>query len=233
MNNSSSCIELSDVSFRWPEQKHNLLAINSLHIQSGESVFIHGASGSGKSTLLNMLAGVISPTSGEIKILNQTVNTQSQAQRDQIRADHYGIIFQQFNLIPYLSVIENITLPLSFSSYKQRRTLSLSSNINEQAIYLLESLGLDKDIASQNVTDLSTGQQQRTAAARAMMGSPEIIIADEPTSALDADTKHDFIELLFQETKKFNSTLIFVSHDQSLASQFDRAISINALKPIN
>ena len=233
MDNSSLCIELSDVTFKWSDDRNELLAINSLNINNGESLFIYGPSGSGKSTLLNLLAGVLCPTSGEIKVLNHTLNTQSQTQRDQIRADHYGIIFQHFNLIPYLSVLENITLPLSFSSYKQRRTSLLSTHIKEQAFYLLEALGLDKSIASQNVTELSTGQQQRTAAARAMMGSPEIIIADEPTSALDADTKHDFIELLFREAKKFNSTLVFVSHDQSLAPLFDRALSINAFKSSN
>lgn len=226
MQDNSACIELSNLSFSWPNANHALFSIQKLSIAYGEHVFIQGASGSGKSTLLNVLTGVLSPSTGTLNILDNEFNKFKQSQRDQFRADHLGIIFQQFNLIPYLSVLENVTLPLSFSSYKHRRSALLDNDINHNAISLLNSLGIDKKLINNNVTQLSTGQQQRVAAARALIGTPEIIIADEPTSALDEDNKHNFIELLFQQAKKFNSTVIFVSHDQSLSSMFDRSLMI-------
>ncbi len=233
MNDNSKCFELSDLTFTWPNKNEALISIQHLAINYGEHLFIQGASGSGKSTLLNILTGVLTPTSGSLHILDQRFDTLKQAERDQFRADHFGIIFQQFNLIPYLSVVENITLPLSFSKYKQRRTELLDNSAKQHAISLLDALGIDETLINTNVTQLSTGQQQRVAAARALMGTPEIIIADEPTSALDEDTKHNFIELLFREAQKFNSTLVFVSHDQSLASMFDRSLKINDLKRLS
>lgn len=231
MSGDSACIELTNLSFRWSPTCDPLLSIDNLSVNCGESLFIQGDSGSGKSTLLNILTGVLSPSSGNITILGHSLNSKSQSKRDQFRADHFGIIFQQFNLIPYLSILENVTLPLSFSGYKSRRTTMLENNIKDQALYLLDALGLDKNLANQNITQLSTGQQQRAAAARALIGSPEIIIADEPTSALDENAKHNFLELLFNQVKKFNSTLVFVSHDQSLSPMFDRTLSIHDFNP--
>jgi putative ABC transport system ATP-binding protein len=218
-------IRVSQLSFRWPGTNSDLLNISELSIQQGESVFIHGASGSGKSTLLNLLAGVLTPKKGSINILDQEITSATKAQHDSYRADHFGIIFQQFNLIPYLTVLENILLPLSFSKYRQSKLHNNRISNHDHAIELLSSLGLNaQDVSNRNVTELSTGQQQRVATARALIGSPEIIIADEPTSALDSDAKHSFIELLFNETKKTNSTLVFVSHDLSLASRFDQTL---------
>lgn len=231
MNNNSCCIELSNVTFKWPISHEPLLSIASLNINYGEHIFIQGESGSGKSTLLNILSGVLTANSGSITILDQAFSSLTSSQRDQFRSDHYGIIFQQFNLIPYLSVLENVMLPLSFSSYKEKRSLLLSNNTNLHALSILDTLGISKEQSNQNVTQLSTGQQQRVAAARAFIGNPEIIIADEPTSALDENTKNDFIKLLFTEAKKFNSTIIFVSHDHSLSPQFDKCFNLNDFKP--
>lgn len=224
-----ACIDISQLSFRWPGAREDLLSISKLSIQQGESVFIHGASGSGKSTLLNLLAGVLTPSQGDITILGKNITKAGKAKHDSFRADHFGIIFQQFNLIPYLTVMENILLPLSFSKYRQSKVDKNYLTIHEHALELLSSLGLNgQDIFNRNITELSTGQQQRIATARALIGSPEIIIADEPTSALDSDAKHGFIELLFNQVKKTNSTLIFVSHDHSLATMFDSTIAMKS-----
>ena len=228
------CIQISKVEFFWNKNQHPLLNIDSLALKKGEKLFIHGPSGCGKTTLLNLIAGVLKPSQGEILVLGNNLFSQKQKVRDQYRVDHMGIIFQQFNLIPYLNVFENISLPCLFSM-RRREMLSIQKrSIYEEALRLLSALDLNnKEIISQNVTELSTGQQQRVAAARALIGSPELIIADEPTSALDQDTKKGFLELLFEEIHKCNSSLLFVSHDLTLAPLFDRSIPLNTLNPSN
>ncbi len=230
MDKPKQCIQISQLVFRWPGSHNDLLSIPKLTIEQGAKIFIHGASGSGKSTLLNLLTGVLTPTQGSISILDQSISHTKKAQLDSFRANHFGIIFQQFNLIPYLTVMENIMLPLSFSKHRLSKAQEYKSDIHHQAMEILESLGLDEhNISNRNITELSTGQQQRIAAARALIGAPEIIIADEPTSALDADAKHGFIDLLFNEVKKTNSTLIFASHDHTLATMFDRTLPMDNL----
>ncbi len=221
-----ACLELSKLEFRWNDTQSPLLNIDALSLKRGEKLFIYGPSGCGKSTLLNIITGVLRPTIGEISILGTNLFTLSQKDRDQYRVDHMGIIFQQFNLIPYLNVFENISLPCSFSWIRKEMLAIQKRNIYDESVHLLTSLGLNaKKIISQNVTELSTGQQQRVAAARALIGSPEMIIADEPTSALDQDAKQGFIELLFEEAKHSNSAILFVSHDLTLSKLFDRSIS--------
>lgn len=226
MTNPSECIRLTDIAFRWPNNTGNTIDIPSLHLDKGETLFIHGASGSGKTTLLNLITGVLSPYQGKIEILGSDLSKEKPTVRDQYRVDHFGIIFQQFNLIPYLNVLENITLPCSFSLRRSTKIDVERKTLTEESQRLLQSLGFaDANIAYRNVTELSTGQQQRVAAARALIGAPEIIIADEPTSSLDADAKQGFLTLLFQEISKSGSSLIFVSHDRSLAAEFDRVLS--------
>ena len=228
------CIQISKVEFFWNNNQRPLLNIGSLILNKGEKLFIHGPSGCGKTTLLNLIAGVLKPSQGEILVLGNNLFSQRQNVRDQYRVDHMGIIFQQFNLIPYLNVFENISLPCLFS-FRRREMLSIQKrSVYEESLRLLSALGLNnEEIISQNITELSTGQQQRVAAARALIGSPELIIADEPTSALDQDTKQGFLELLFKEIYKSNSSLLFVSHDLTLASLFDRTIPLNTLNPSN
>ncbi|MFK7815170.1 MAG: ABC transporter ATP-binding protein [Gammaproteobacteria bacterium] len=225
---SQACIQLSNIEFYWANTQQPLINIESLILKKSEKLFIHGPSGCGKTTLLNLISGVLKPSRGEITVLGKNLFSQKQKSRDQYRADHMGIIFQQFNLIPYLNVLENITLPCLFS-WRRREMLSIQKRSTmEEALRLLAALGLkDKDIIFKNVTELSTGQQQRVAAARALIGSPEIIIADEPTSALDQDAKQGFLKLLFEEAMKSNSAILFVSHDLTLASLFDRSVSLN------
>lgn len=224
-------ISLSNLQFIW-QQSQSVPTINivQLHIEQGEHVFLHGPSGSGKSTLLSLLAGINKPTSGDISLLGTSMNTLSQAKRDAFRADHLGYIFQNFNLLPYLSPVENVMLGCQFSAKRKQKALANSADLTMEANRLLDALGLDKPLQQQSVAELSIGQQQRVAAARAFIGSPEVIIADEPTSALDADNREAFIKLLFAQAKLANSSLIFVSHDKSLEALFTRSISLNELQ---
>ena len=225
MNSQSSetVINLQQLGFRWRQSEPWTIDIDRLQIERGERVFIKGPSGSGKTTLLSLLAGVLTPQQGSCQLLGQDLTSMKPSQRDAFRADHIGFIFQQFNLLPYLSVIDNVTLALQFS---KRRRLKVSDPV-EEAIRILEHLDMaDESLLQRPVAELSVGQQQRVAAARALIGMPEILIADEPTSALDADRREAFIKLLQQECEQSQTTLVFVSHEQSLQTYFDRHIEL-------
>ncbi|WP_252178987.1 ABC transporter ATP-binding protein [Endozoicomonas sp. 4G] len=224
----SQLIELNAVEFSW-KPGIPVLDIPELTISRGEKVFVCGPSGSGKTTLLGLLGGVITPERGQVKILGNDISRISPVQRDRFRADHIGFIFQMFNLIPYLSVIENVTLPLSFAKERKNHLTSIASSEQNEARRLLKHLELDDALLHRPVTELSIGQQQRVAAARALIGKPDLIIADEPTSALDADTREAFIKLLFAECEAASDTLLFVSHDRSLEPLFDRTIALNEI----
>ena len=219
-----SVIQLSHLTFRWPKQTENLLEIPSLTINKGEKVFLKGPSGSGKSSLLSLLAGISQPTSGEISLLQQPFSQLKSTQRDKFRADHIGYIFQMFNLLPYLSVIDNVLLPCRFS--RQRKS-QLSEDMKQEATRLLNQLHLPPECLERPISELSIGQQQRVAEARALIGQPELLIADEPTSALDHDNREAFIQLLMAECNKAETTLLFVSHDETLEMLFDRSIALN------
>jgi len=220
-------VDISQLRFAWRNGLDPVLAIEHLRIGRGERVFIEGPSGSGKSTLLSLIAGVVIPQQGAIKVNGVHLNALSGANRDRFRADHIGFIYQMFNLIPYLSVIENVTLPCRFSSHRRQRAAAPASNDKDAALRLLNKLGMDgAAVVSQPVTQLSVGQQQRVAAARALIGEPELIIADEPTSSLDADRREAFIQLLFDECRRQETTLIFVSHDKAFEDLFQRTIRL-------
>ena len=230
MPEASPVIQIAHLRFAWKKQGPPVLNIASLLINRGERVFLRGPSGSGKSTLLNLLAGVTLPQSGVLKILGQDMNVLGSAQRDHFRAHHIGFIFQMFNLIPYLSVVENVILPCRFSSKRRHKVLGQGDSLEDEAIRLLGHLDMaDNEVLHKPVNELSVGQQQRVAAARALIGSPELVIADEPTSSLDADRRSAFIELLFRECDTANATLIFVSHDNSLQAPFQRTIEFDQL----
>ena len=215
-------VRLEGVRFRWPGQDNDLLNIPELRVEKGEHLFVRGPSGSGKTTLLNLLTGIVVPNSGSVCVLGTRFERLSDFRRDQFRADHLGVIFQQFNLLPYLSLQENVQLPCGFS----RRKRANAGNISETAQRLMRHLNISKELATQPVAKLSVGQQQRTAVARALIGGPEIVLADEPTSALDSDNRDRFMELLLQETEEQGSTLIFVSHDQQIATRFARVVDL-------
>ena len=221
-----SAIVLKDINFSYDEEI--ILNIPSLSIKRGGKVFIHGPSGSGKSTLLNLIAGVIKPNFGSVSILGKNLGLLADHEKDRYRGDHIGFVFQSFNLIPYLTIFENILLPLKSSKI---RFCNIRDNINNEIHRISDHLKI-RDLLSNKSTDLSVGQQQRVAVARALIGNPEIIIADEPTSSLDEDITASFMKLLIEEHKEKNFTLVFVSHDKSLAKYFDREINFNDINGV-
>jgi len=216
-------ISLRELVFRWPAATQACLEIEQLDILPGEQVFLHGPSGCGKSTLLGVLGGVHPPQQGNVTVLGKALYRLGGAARDRFRADHVGFLFQQFNLLPYLSMLDNVLLPCRFS---RRRREKLKGGPAQEAQRLLAHLDLAPELWDRPVTQLSVGQQQRVAAARALIGRPEIMIADEPTSSLDADRQNAFLALLMRECADAGTTLIFVSHDQRLAAAFSREISL-------
>jgi putative ABC transport system ATP-binding protein len=225
---STNAVELSRLRFAWRDDLEPVLIIEHLQINQGERVFIAGPSGSGKSTLLSLIAGVVVPQQGAINVNHCQLSGLRGAARDRFRADNIGFIYQMFNLIPYLSVVENVTLPCRFSRRRRDRASVRSSGYINEALRLLKHLGMDgAGIINKPVTDLSVGQQQRVAAARALVGTPEILIADEPTSSLDANRREAFIQLLFNECRRKDTTIVFVSHDAGLENLFDRTIHLS------
>jgi putative ABC transport system ATP-binding protein len=224
---NTPAIELHAVEFSWKGQER-LLDVERFTVDRGERVFLQGPSGSGKSTLLGLIGGVLTPVSGSVSLLGTQLSNLGASGRDRFRGEHLGFIFQMFNLIPYLTVRENVLLPLKFSAARRQRLAGLAPAA--EALRLLGALGLlGQGLLERQVTQLSIGQQQRVAAARALIGRPEILVADEPTSALDADTRADFLELLMNECRAFDITLLFVSHDSSLSGLFDRALAMTDL----
>lgn len=227
---STSIISLDCVRFRWRGSAGDVIHIETFTVGKHEKLFIKGPSGCGKSTLLNLIAGVFEPAGGDIHILDKSIIQLSQAQRDAFRANHIGFVFQQFNLLPYLSLIDNVILPCHFSKLRKQQALSEYSSLATAASELLSQLGVvGDDLNKNNVMQLSVGQQQRVAVARALIGSPEIVIADEPTSALDEDAQADFLKLLFKLCGKSGCALLFVSHNRQLESMFDRVVSLPEL----
>jgi putative ABC transport system ATP-binding protein len=222
-------IEISGLRFSW-DGREPVLDIELIRIERGERVFIEGPSGSGKSTLLSLIAGVVLPQIGDIRVNGKQIGALSGAARDRFRADHIGFIYQMFNLIPYLSVLDNVTLPCRFSRRRRLRASSRSPDFEAEAGRLLQKLGLEgAAVLKKPATDLSVGQQQRAAAARALIGAPEIIIADEPTSSLDTGHREAFIRLLFNECEPQKTTIVFVSHDATLERLFGRTIRLTEI----
>ena len=200
-----------------------VLDIPELTLERGMRAFLFGPSGSGKTTLLGVVAGVLEAEEGEVRVLGEDLASLSGAQRDAFRAEHIGYVFQMFNLIPYLSVLDNIALPARMTA--GRRARLDGAGVRETAAQLADHLHIG-DLLKKPVTELSVGQQQRVAACRALIGSPELIVADEPTSSLDFDRREAFLELLFQECERAGATLVFVSHDRTLEGMFSRTISL-------
>ena len=230
MDDGAPAVEARGLQFRWAPDAPLVLELPELTIARGERVFIEGPSGSGKSTLLGLLAGVTVPCAGSLRVLGQDLGRLGSVERDHFRADHIGYVFQMFNLIPYLTMVENVTLPARFSARRRGEALRRSASLQDEALRLLRDLDLgDTATLGRAVTSLSVGQQQRVAAARALLGAPGLLIADEPTSALDANRREGFIRLLFAECAQSGSTLVFVSHDASLEPLFDRTVRLREL----
>ncbi|PVE41252.1 ABC transporter ATP-binding protein [Limnohabitans planktonicus] len=222
-------IEIEPLRYTWTPGGSDTLTLGRLQVNPGQTVFLHGPSGCGKSTLLGLLAGVLSPRQGRISLLGQDWASLKAGQRDAFRADHVGVMFQQFNLLPFLSVLDNVTLPCRFSNLRRSRCQA-SGGPEATAQSWLQRMGLPEQLWSRRADALSVGQQQRVAAARALMGQPELILADEPTSALDAALRLGFMDLLLQAAREAGSTLVCVSHDEQQAMRFDVQWSLPALQ---
>lgn len=220
-------VEFEELLFQRPGSAGFTLNVARFRVEAGEQVFIHGPSGSGKSTLLAIAGGVLDAQSGTVRIMGADLGGMRGGARDRFRAAHIGFIFQLFNLVPYLSALDNILLPCRFS---RQRVARISGRPRDEALRLAGRLDLDLRILSRPAAELSVGQQQRVAAARALIGQPGLVIADEPTSALDADLQKSFIELLLGECSEAGAALLFVSHDLRLSDRFKRVVRLD---PIN
>ena len=219
-------LRLQGVRYAWPGATADCLDIDALHIAAGRTLFLHGPSGCGKSTLLGLMAGVLVARKGTVELLGQDWAKLPGGQRDLRRVDHVGVIFQQFNLLPYLTVMDNVLLPTRFSKARAARC---SGSPDAAAQVLLERVALPATLWHRRADALSVGQQQRVAAARALIGAPELVIADEPTSSLDNARRDDFMALLMDACAASGSTLVFVSHDERLAARFDERLSLPEL----
>ena len=220
-------INLQNIHYRYRNSpaNHTGLTVTQWQVETASRVSLHGNSGSGKTTLLNLLCGILTPISGSISLLGKNISTLSSAERDAFRAKNIGVVFQQFNLIPYLSVFKNIQLATYFAKAK---SIDLKGDVQT----LLKSLQLPSNIIDRPVNQLSVGQQQCVAIARALINNPRILLVDEPTSALDASARDALMSLLMQICNKTKTTLIFVSHDTSLSHYFDSTLAISSLTNI-
>lgn len=221
---SNDLLTAKELEFTYPGASTPQVSVREFRIARGERIFLYGPSGSGKTTFLELLAGVLRPQKGELRMLGHELGGLAGSTLDGFRADHIGYIFQSFNLIPYLTVRENVLLPLAFSARKRERVKDPEATCRQ----LLEALGL-ADFWWRPVGELSVGQQQRVAAARALVGGPELILADEPTSALDFDHRQKFLQLLFALAKEAGTAILFVSHDRTLDKLFDRALAFDEI----
>ncbi|WP_068119544.1 ABC transporter ATP-binding protein [Tropicimonas marinistellae] len=221
---TADAIAISNLRFAWGGRRRFGLAVDTFSVRRGETVFLFGESGSGKSTLLSLVCGVNKPASGQVEVDGTDLGALRGAARDRFRAERIGVIFQMFNLLPYASPLDNILLPLHFAPERRQRC----GDPRAAALDLTDTLGLSRSLIEHApAADLSVGQQQRVAVARALIGHPPLIIADEPTSALDAGAQSAFLDLLFERVQAFGATLVLVSHDARLATRFDREVSLS------
>lgn len=225
----AAAVALRGLRYRWPSVRHDCLAIDAFALAKAERVFLRGPSGSGKSTLLSLIGGVVAPRAGELRVAGTALASLGAAARDRFRADHIGFIFQLFNLLPYLSARDNILLACRFSAQRRARLRAAGTTPADELARLAQHLDLAPAVLARPAAALSVGQQQRVAAARALLGRPGLIVADEPTSALDADRQQAFLDLLLRECTAAGAALLFVSHDARLACHFDRVVDLAEL----
>ncbi|MGD9942170.1 MAG: ABC transporter ATP-binding protein [Burkholderiaceae bacterium] len=223
---TTAILELEDAQFAWAGDPRSGLDIARLRIHAGDAVFIHGPSGCGKSTLLSLMAGVLLPQRGRIALRGRDWKTMRLAARDRHRVDHVGYIFQQFNLLPYLSVLDNVLLPCRFSPLRLAAARERSGSDWLEAESWLTGMGIDSSLWRRPAGRLSVGQQQRVAMARALIGRPALVLADEPTSSLDEALRDTFLDRLLPACAAAGSALVLVSHDMRIAGRFARRISL-------
>ena len=221
-----AALELRHIEFAWPNQAKSLFVIPELSLQQGQTLFIGGPSGSGKSSLLSLIAGIQLPRHGSCQVLGTSLSQLSASERDKFRGEHLGLIFQQFNLLPFLTVEENIELPSKLFASRFQKSTQLLGSVQNHIDTLCNALHLQPSLRGRQARLLSVGEQQRVAAARALLGCPALIVADEPTSALDEDNKLDFLNLLLSTASAQNTSVVTVSHDMRIASKFDHVFQM-------
>ena len=225
MVNEDLALSISDLAFQFDAETGPILKIESWQVDRGKQVFLQGASGSGKSSLLTLLAGLQVPTMGEVRVLGTTISSLSNHERDRFRALNIGVVFQQFNLIPYLSVMDNILLAAKFGETE-------GSSVRQRATELLSRVNLKAELYERKSVDLSVGQQQRVAIVRALINYPALLLVDEPTSALDKANRDSFLTLLLEVLAENNCAMVFVSHDSDIGKYFSNRIELSELNQI-
>ena len=225
MVNEDPALSISDLAFQFDAETGPILRIKSWQVDRGKQVFLQGASGSGKSSLLTLLAGLQLPTMGEVRVLGTTISNLSNHERDRFRALNIGVVFQQFNLIPYLSVMDNILLAAKFGETE-------GSSVRQRATELLSRVNLKAELFERKSVDLSVGQQQRVAIVRALINYPALLLVDEPTSALDKANRDSFLTLLLEVLAENNCAMVFVSHDSDIGKHFSNRIELSELNQI-
>lgn len=198
------------------------LKIKKLKIEDGKKVAFVGSSGCGKTTLFNLISGMIVPTEGTIEVEDMNITDLTEAERDLYRANHIGYIFQDFNLFPEFTVVQNVTLPMTFSKRYSKK------EINELAKDILKKVGMDEK-ANQKVKTLSGGEKQRVAIARSIVNKPNVILADEPTGNLDYKNGVKIMQLIMEIAKEENATLLVITHNNSQLDMFDEVVNIEEL----
>jgi putative ABC transport system ATP-binding protein len=225
INSLPDAIKLHNLNYTFQGSSLPVLSIPAWQVARNERVFLQGESGSGKSTLLGLLAGLQLPTLGEVEILGARMSALAAGKRDRFRAKHLGVVFQQFNLIPYLSALENVLLAAQFGTLDRR-------GARQRAIELLESVNLPSSLHDRKAAALSIGQQQRVAIVRALINEPSLLLVDEPTSALDHNNRDAFLALLFDMLADMDCAMVFVSHDPTIGRLFDKHVRLAELNQV-
>ncbi|MCC2617278.1 ABC transporter ATP-binding protein [Aestuariibacter halophilus] len=221
----SAAVAVDRLVVRYPNTQRPVLDIPHWQVEHGQHVFLYGPSGSGKSTLLSVLAGILPASEGEVTVLGQPLGELSSRQCDRFRARHIGMVFQQHNLIPYLSVRDNVLLAAQFADQSRTETLSMLT-------HLCERMQLPAELQERPAMTLSVGQRQRVAIIRALINRPSLLIADEPTSALDEENRERFMGLLMETLQQQGASMVFVSHDHQLAGHFSQQLDLRTLNQV-
>ena len=224
-DSTSEAISLSHLRYSYSGDQAPVLNIPAWRVERNERVFLQGESGSGKSTLLFLLAGLSIPTHGSLQILGDNIAKLTTRERDQFRAANLGVVFQQFNLIPYLSALDNVLLAARFGS-------ATTAGTRQRATAMLERMNLQSALHHRPSSQMSIGQQQRVAIARALINTPSLLLVDEPTSALDHVNRDAFLALLFDVLSDQECAMVFVSHDPALGASFDTQVRISELNRV-
>lgn len=216
-------ISISDLKFKYPRSNFSL-QVPSLDIQANEKIAFVGPSGCGKTTLLNLIAGISTPRSGTINTADCCVSALSDAERRDFRISKIGMVFQQFELVDYLDLKQNILLPFLIN-----QSLELTKEVEFRAIGLAKEMGLG-DKLKRYPKQLSQGEKQRCAICRALVTQPKLILADEPTGNLDPKNKFAIMELMSQQSQRHGQTLVIVTHDMSILDGVDRTLDFEQFR---